>query len=108
MVYNSSGNNQYLKSQCCEIGHFSCILGFFPDFPDFFAAKRGAEPIELALKASDFQHQVALLNFHSSFNLNVLKLINYSFYLKNCMLVFLIEIFVLINYYSLIVGDFIS
>ena len=41
MMYNSSGNKQYLKSQFCEIGRFSCILGFFPDFRDFVAAKRG-------------------------------------------------------------------
>ena len=47
MVYSMNGNEQYLKSQFGEIGRFSCIFGYFPDFPDFVAAKQGAGPIEL-------------------------------------------------------------
>ena len=56
MVYSTRENKQYLKSQIGEIGRFSCILGFFPDFPDFVAAKLWAGLIELARKASDFHH----------------------------------------------------
>ena len=48
MLYNLNGNKHYLKSRFGEIGHFPCIFGFFPDFHDFVAAKRGAGPIESA------------------------------------------------------------
>ena len=68
MVYSESGNKLYLKSQFGEIGRFSCILGFFRDFHDFVAAKRWAGLIELACKASDFRHQMALFNFHQYSN----------------------------------------
>ena len=68
MVYNLSGIKLYLKSQFGEIGHFSCILGFFPDFLNFVAEKRWAGPIELARKASEFRHQMALLYFHPHSN----------------------------------------
>ena len=56
MVYSMNGNEQYLKSQFGEIGRFSCIFGYFPDFPDFVAAKQGAGPIELVWKTSYFRH----------------------------------------------------
>ena len=64
MMYSMSGNKQYLKSQFDEIGRFSCFLGFFRDFHDFVAAKRWAGPKHLAGKASEFRHQMALINFH--------------------------------------------
>ena len=41
MVCNSSGNKQYLKFHFGKIGRFSCVMGDFPDFRDFVAAKRG-------------------------------------------------------------------
>ena len=50
MVYSLRGIEQYLKSHFGEIGRFSCILGFFPDFHDFVVAKRGAGPIESTWK----------------------------------------------------------
>ena len=76
LACNLSGNKQYLKSRFGENGHFSCILGIFPDFHDLVAAKRGAGPVELAWKASSSRHQMAFFNFHqysnrwNSFNLN--------------------------------------
>ena len=68
MVYILCGNKQYLKSQFGVNGHFPCILGFFPDFLDFVAAKRWAGPMKVASKASDFRHQMALLYFHQNSN----------------------------------------
>ena len=85
MMYNLSGYEQYLKSQLCEIGRFSCILGVFPIFP-FLTRKNGGRGLwnwHEKLQISDIRWRCLIFIF-KSIKLIVFKLIYYSFNLHIC------------------------